>query len=61
LTPVYNCSYVKIRHYTTFAIKSVIVFAPSHALSEIYWNSNESSAGTSGCSGVILLKIRTYQ
>jgi len=32
----------------------------SHTLSAIYWNSNESSAGTSGCNGGILLKIHNF-
>ena len=41
----------------TFAIKSVIVVAISHTLSAIYWNSNESSGGTSGCSREIIIKF----
>ena len=41
----------------TFTINSVIVFAISHMLSAIYWNSNECSGSTSGWSGGILLKI----
>jgi hypothetical protein len=44
----------------TFAINSVTVVAISHILSVIYLNSNESSGGTSGCSGGIFLKIHNF-
>jgi hypothetical protein len=44
----------------TFAINSVIVVAISHTLSTNYVNSNESSGGTSGCNGGILLKIHNF-
>jgi hypothetical protein len=44
----------------TFAINRVIVVAISHTLSAIYCNSNESSAGTSGCIEGILLKIHSF-
>jgi len=44
----------------TFAINSVIVVVMSHILSAIYWNSNESSGGTFGWNGGILLKIHSF-
>ena len=44
----------------TFAINSVIVVAISHTLSASYLNSNECSGSTSGWSGGILHKIRTF-
>ena len=44
----------------TFAINSVIVIAICHILSAIYWNSNESSGSTSGCSGGIFHKIHNF-
>ena len=33
----------------------------SQILSKIYWNSNKSSGGTSGCNGAILLKIYNFR
>jgi hypothetical protein len=36
------------------------VVAISHILSAIYWNSNESSGGNSGCNGGIFLKIHNF-
>jgi len=44
----------------SFTITSVIVVAISHISSAIYLNSNESSGGTSGCSGGIFLKIHNF-
>ena len=44
----------------TFAINSVIVVSISHLLSAIYFNSIESSGGTSGCNGGIFLKIHNF-
>ena len=44
----------------TFPINTVIVVVISHILSAIYWNSNESFAGTSGCNGGILLKVHNF-
>jgi len=32
----------------------------SHTLSAINWNSNESSGGTSGCSGEIIIKFTIF-
>jgi len=58
--PLYKCSCVFIRHYTTFATNSVFVVAISHILSSIYLNSNESSAGNPGCNGGILIKIHNF-
>jgi hypothetical protein len=57
-----GCLYTIVTEYPstitrTFAINNVIMIAISHKLSAINWNSNESSGGTSGCSGGILLKI----
>jgi len=61
----FGCLYTFVPEYSstitrTFAIKSVIVVAISHMLSAIYLNSNESSAGNSGCNGAILLKIHSF-
>ena len=39
----------------TFAINSIIVVAISHILCAFYWNSDESSGGTSGCNRGMLL------
>ena len=44
----------------TFAVNSVIVVAINHTLSAIYWNSNESPAGASGCNEGILHKIHNF-
>jgi hypothetical protein len=48
---------------STFAINCVSLVAISYILSAIYWNSNEYSAGTSGCNIAILLffKIHNFQ
>jgi hypothetical protein len=36
------------------------VVAISHILSANFWNSNESSGGTSGCNGGVFLKIHNF-
>jgi len=44
----------------TFDTNSVIEVENNHILNAIYWNNNESSAGTSGCNGEIFLKIDNF-
>jgi len=44
-----------------FAINSVIVVAICDILRANYWESNESSGGTSGCNGGIFIKIHNFQ